>query len=259
MKFEKSSNIYNTFEPLYKAFKLSGIIPFEMNLRNGNVRVRILDLMQMVLHWSLWMCLICLNVCLAFFVDQKDFSAGEVIIVSGWQVSALIQQISSYFVSVSSLLTRRKMEKFFEILYDVDEMVRILNDVKEWIKNINLYLNSRVAISTSSPTIREKDARSRDYWFPAHYILYYFSLLMDSNITIITFKSIKASTIGHSTSSHTSLDPSTSRLSFSSSPSWSPVSSYGSFCLMDHWCESSNFLIDFNYAHDVESGEISFT
>lgn len=123
MKFAKSSNIYETFGPFYKACKLFGVIPFEMNLRNGTVRVRIFDFIQTLLIWIVWTCLLYFNVEMIRKIIPEHFTTGEIITHSGWQFCIMLQLTSCFIVCTMSFCTRRKFEKFFKVLFDVDEMV----------------------------------------------------------------------------------------------------------------------------------------
>jgi hypothetical protein len=115
----KSLSVYETFSSLYKVLKLFGMIPFEMNLKNGEVSVKYRDLLWMFATWMLWTCLIAWNVGLG----AREPGEESKIILWGWHWLLLFQIMAGFFVQMISLVRRKSIARLFSILLEVDQMV----------------------------------------------------------------------------------------------------------------------------------------
>jgi hypothetical protein len=120
LSIAKSSSVYETFSPLYKVLKLFGIIPFEMNLRNGNIAVNNFDLLWMLVMWVLWTYLIVCNIQLGAREPGEDSD----IILTGWHWVLIFQLAASFYIQIVSFLKRKSKGELFEILHEYDTMVK---------------------------------------------------------------------------------------------------------------------------------------
>src|SRR5690349_1949326 len=115
----KSTNIYETFSPLFKALKLFGIIPFRMSLE-GKVTMSWLDVLVMLAFWVLWSYLIACNLILGV----PSIGERSNIILNGWHWLLIFETAAGFFVQLINLLTRKNIGRLFRILDEVDSMVR---------------------------------------------------------------------------------------------------------------------------------------
>lgn len=121
MKFSigRSSCVYETFSPLYKALKLFGIISFDMNLRNGEVRVKCRDVSWMVAMWMLWTCLIIWNIRLG----AREPGEASKLILTGWHSVLIFQLFASFYIQIVGLFKRKSVGELLRLLCEVDAMV----------------------------------------------------------------------------------------------------------------------------------------
>lgn len=115
----KSLSVYETFSPLYKSLKFFGIIPFELNLKTGEVSVKRLDLLWMVVKWMFWTCLIICNV----HLGARELGEVSSILLTGWHSVLLFQLSASFFIQMVNLLKRNSIGKLLRILNEFDVMV----------------------------------------------------------------------------------------------------------------------------------------
>lgn len=119
-KIAESSNIYETFSPLYKVLKLLGIISFELDVQNGKVSMNRFDLLWMLALWVFWTCLIICNL----YLGARDPTEHSKIILTGWHWLLIFQLAACFYVQIVSLLRRKSIGKLFQILNQIDGMVR---------------------------------------------------------------------------------------------------------------------------------------
>lgn len=119
----KSSNIYETFSPLYKALKFFGIISFDLRSGTGKVSVNHLDFMWMVVCWLFWTCLI---ICNLYFGAREREPVDCSISFLSWNWLLTFQLIASFYIQLVNLLKRKSIGKLFQILSEIDGMVRMI-------------------------------------------------------------------------------------------------------------------------------------
>lgn len=122
MKIAASSNIYETFSPLYKVLKLLGIISFELDVHNGKVSLNRFDLVWMLVLWVFWTCLIIGNL----YLGARDPTEHSKIILTGWHWLLIFQLAACFYIQLVSLARRKSIGKLFQILNQIDGMVRRL-------------------------------------------------------------------------------------------------------------------------------------
>lgn len=121
--FTKSSSVYETFSPLYKVLKLLGMIPFEMNLKNGEISVKYLDCLWMLATWMFWTCLITWNIHLG---AHEPFEESHIILI-GWHWLLIFELVANFFIQTVNFVRRESIGKLFKILDEVDQMVKIFS------------------------------------------------------------------------------------------------------------------------------------
>lgn len=119
-KIAESSNIYETFSPLYKVLKLLGIISFELDVQNGKVSMNRFDLLWMAVLWVFWTCLIICNL----YLGAREPVEHSEIILTGWHWLLIFQLSACFYIQIVSLLRRKNIGKLFQILNQIDGMVR---------------------------------------------------------------------------------------------------------------------------------------
>jgi hypothetical protein len=119
----KSLSVYETFSSLYKVLKLFGMMPFEMNLKTGEVSVKYRDLLWMFITWMLWTYLIAWNAGLG----AREPGEVSKIILWGWHWLLLFQLAAGFFVQMVSFVRRKSIARLFSILNEVDQMVSDLH------------------------------------------------------------------------------------------------------------------------------------
>ena len=121
MKFNvvKSSSIYETFSPLYKALKLLGIMTFQLNLKTGEIAVKFWNLLWTVGLWSLCLWIIVSNV----QQGAREHFDNSVILLTGWHWLMISQLIFSCLIQLMGLVKRKSSKRLFEIINEVDSMV----------------------------------------------------------------------------------------------------------------------------------------
>lgn len=120
LSFGKSSNIYETFAPLYKTLKAIGIIPFHFNIKTGKICVKYpLDFLWMVIMWLFWTSLIGSNL----YFGAREPGEDSTIISHGWHWNLILNIFGSFFVQILNLFSRKMIEKLLRILHQFDEMV----------------------------------------------------------------------------------------------------------------------------------------
>lgn len=130
MIFTRSSNIYETFAPLYKVLKLFGLIPFKFNLKNGAIAMGLFDFLYIFVMWIFWIFLLFWNYMFGYLSDVGGISElnieTEKFLLTGFHWILMFQLFGGFFIHLISFRKRKHFEKFFKILFDVDKMVKDL-------------------------------------------------------------------------------------------------------------------------------------
>lgn len=128
MKFSvvRSSNIYETFSPLYKVLKFLGIITFQLDLSTGKVSVKCFDLLWMLVWWIFCSWMIVFNVKLG----AREQMENSIILLTGWHWNLLLQLMSVFYIQAVGLVKRKRIEKLFRIISEIDTMVNIFYFVR---------------------------------------------------------------------------------------------------------------------------------
>lgn len=117
----KSSSIYQTFSPLYKVLKFLGIISFGINLKNGEVSVKLCDVLWMVLQWLIWTWLIVGNM----FLGAREPIEASSLILFGWHWLLIFQLVASFFIQMVNLFRRKSFGKLLRVMDEIDEVVKV--------------------------------------------------------------------------------------------------------------------------------------
>lgn len=148
----KSSSIYETFSPLYKALKLFGIIPFKMSLKEGKVTMGWLDVLLMLAFWVFWTYLIVCNL----IFEAREVIERSNIILNGWHWILIFEIASSFFIQIVSLLRRNSIGTLFRILDEVDSMV------STWRKGKVNHIYLMISFQNSTMYYRENHTEFKD-------------------------------------------------------------------------------------------------
>lgn len=119
IKLETEMKSLESFSPLYKALKLFGILPFEINLKSGEVCVRWKSIMWMIF----WVFAVVYLVILNTSKGAREPGEKSEIILSGWHWLLIFQLNASILIHLWSFLNRKNIEMFFVLLNEFDEFV----------------------------------------------------------------------------------------------------------------------------------------
>lgn len=123
----KSSSIYETFSPLYKVLKFFGIIPFQLEMKSGEVALNRSDLIKIFLFWIFWSFLLFANL---LFGLRGPIETSR-ILLCGWHWIIIGQLLASFFIQIINLLRRKSIGKLLKLIDEVDMMVRgLIDDLK---------------------------------------------------------------------------------------------------------------------------------
>lgn len=115
-KIRTPENVYQEISPAFKVFSMIGISPYDMSKRNSGVKrlnVAIIGFHLVVLVgstvWFLW--------------NTHRLVQTTMFLSAGYKCTYLIAIFACIFTVIHQLFTKKRAEKFFEILCEFDEEV----------------------------------------------------------------------------------------------------------------------------------------